>query len=58
MGIRTPEHFLIQVPWPNHTTKEIELDTKFQEAIRAVKSANLEVELSEMAYKDELKKGE
>ncbi len=34
----------------------MELDTKFQEAIRAVKSANLDVELSKMAYKDELKK--
>ena len=36
----------------------MELDTKSQEAIRAVKSAHLEVELSKMAYKDELKKGE
>ena len=33
------------------------LDAKFQEAIRAVEPLNLEVELSKMAYKDELKKG-
>ena len=36
----------------------MELDTKSQEAMTAVKSANLEVDLAKMAYKDELKKEE
>ena len=36
----------------------MELDTKFQEATKAVKSAILEVELTKMQYKDELKKRE
>ncbi len=55
---RTPEDFLIHVQGAIHAIKEMELDTKFQEAMRAVKSANLEVILSKMAYKDELKKRE
>ena len=37
---------------------EMELDTKFQEAMKAVESANLEVNLVNMTYKDELEKGE
>ncbi len=36
----------------------MELDTKFQEAMKAVKSASLEVELTKMNDKDELKKRE
>ncbi len=36
----------------------MELDTKFQETTKAVKSAILEVELSKMTYKDKLKKWE
>ena len=31
------------------------MDTKFQEAAKAVESVNLEVELTKMNYKDELK---
>ena len=54
----TPEHFLFHVQGVIHSIKEMELDIKFQEALRTVKSANLEVKLSKMAYKDELKKGE
>ena len=34
----------------------MELNTKFQEAVKAVKSATLEVNLAKMTYKDELKK--
>ncbi len=55
---KTPEHFLIHVQGAIHAIKEMELDTKFQEAVRAVQSENLEVILSKMAYKDELKKWE
>ena len=33
-----------------HAVKEMELDTKFQEAMKAVKPVNLEVKLSKMAY--------
>ena len=36
----------------------MKLDTKFQEAVRAVESEILEVKLSKMAYKEELKKEE
>ena len=53
MGLRDPEHFLIHVQGAIHAIKEIELDTKFQEAMKAVKCATLEVNLSKMTYKDE-----
>ena len=56
MGVWDPEHFLIYEQGAIHAIKEIELDTKFQETIRAAESVTLEVELSKMAYKDELKK--
>ena len=36
----------------------MELDTKFQEAMKAVESLTLEVNLAKITYKDELKKGE
>ena len=36
----------------------MELDTKFQEAMKAVESAILEVDLTKMQYKDKLKKRE
>ena len=52
-----PEHFLIHIQGAIHAIKEIELDTKFQEAMRAVKSEILEVNLAKMTYKEELKKG-
>ena len=55
---RTPEYFLIHVQRLIHAIKEMELDTKFREAAKAVKSAILEVELTKMNYKDELKKWE
>ena len=55
---KTHKPFLIHVRGTIPTIKEMELDTKFQEAIRAVEYANLDVKLSKMAYKDELKKGE
>ncbi len=54
----TPEHFLIHVQRVFHAIKDMELDSKFQEAVKAVKSANLEVDLAKMTYKDELKKRE
>ena len=57
MGVRDPEHFLIHVKGTIHIIKEIELDTKFQEAMKAVEPENLEVNLAKMTYKDELKKG-
>ncbi len=41
-----------------HAIKEMELDIKFQEAVKAVESANLEVDLAKMTYKDEIKKRE
>ena len=55
---RTPGHFLIHVQGAIQTIKEMELDTKLQEANRSVKSANVEVKLSKMTSNDELKKGE
>ena len=54
----TPEHFLIHVRGVIHAIKEMELDTKFQEATKAVESAILEFDLTKMQYKDELKKRE
>ena len=54
----TPWHFLIYVQGAIHAIREMDLDTKFQEATRALESANLEVNLAKMAYKDDLKKGE
>ncbi len=58
MSVQDPQALSIHVQGAIHTIKEMELDTKSQEAIKAVKSVNLEVELSKMAYKDDLKKGE
>ena len=58
MGIWDPEHFLIHVRGAIHAIKEMELDTKFQEAMKAVKSAILEVVLTKMHYKNELKERE
>ena len=54
----TPEHFLIHVRGAIHAIKEMELDTKFQEAMKTIESASLEVDLTKMQYKDELKKRE
>ena len=54
----TPEHFLIHVRGEIHAIKEMELDTKFQEATKTVESAILEVEITKMQYKDKLKKRE
>ena len=53
---KTPEHFLIHVWGVIHAIKEIALDTKFQGAAKVVKSAILEIDLTKMHYKDELKK--
>ena len=53
---RTHENFLIDVQGTIHAIKEMELNTKFQEAVKAVKSVTLEVDLAKMTYKDELKK--
>ncbi len=36
--------------------KEMALNTKFQEAAKAVESATLEIDLTKMIYKEELKK--
>ena len=55
---RTPEHFLIHVRGAIHAIKEMELDTNFQVASKAIKFAILEVDLTKMQYKDELKKRE
>ena len=54
----TPEHFLIHVQGAIHAIKEKKLDTKFQEASRAVESAVLEVDVATSQYKDELKEWE
>ena len=58
MGIQDPEHFLIHVWGVIHAIKEMELDTKLQEAVKAVESVILAVDLTKMQYKDELKKRE
>ena len=42
----TPEHFLIHVQGAIHAITEMELDTKFQEAAKAVESAILEIDLT------------
>ncbi len=54
----TPEHFRIHARGAIHAIKEMELDTKFQEAAKAVESLILEVDLTKMQYKKELKKRE
>ena len=54
----TPEHFLIHVRGAIHAIKEMDLGIKFQAAMKAVESASLEVDLTKMQYKDELKKRE
>ena len=54
----TPEHFLIHVRGAIHAIKEMELDTKFQEAPKEVESPIVEVDLTKMQYKDELHKRE
>ncbi len=46
----TPQHFLIHVQGVIHTIKDMKLDTNFQEAVMAVKSATLEVDLAKMTY--------
>ncbi len=53
----TPVNFLIHVQGVIHTIKEMKLDLKFQEAVKAVESVTLEVDLAKMIYKDELQKG-
>ena len=55
---RTPEHFIIHVRGVIHAIKEMKLVTKVHEAMKAVKSESLEVDLTKMQYKDELKKRE
>ncbi len=57
MGIWDPKHFLIHVQGAIHVIKEMELNTKFQEATEAVKTAMMDLVLAKMAYKDKLKKG-
>ncbi len=52
---RTSDHFLIHVQGVIHAVMDMEQDTKFQEASRAVESANLEVNLAKLTYKGELK---
>ena len=52
MGIQGPKHFIIHLRGAIHAIKEMELDTKFQEAMKAVKSTILEVDLTKMQYKD------
>ncbi len=54
----TPKHFLIHVQGAIHAIKEMALDKKFQEAVKAVQSASLEGNLVKMTYKVELKKGQ
>jgi hypothetical protein len=41
-----------------HAIKEMGLNTKFKEAIDAVKTAVLDLDIAKTAYKQELKKGE
>ena len=54
----TPKYFLIHVRGVLHVIKDLELDIKFQEAMKAVESVTFLVNLAKMTYKDELKKGE
>ena len=54
----TPKLFLIHVQGAIHAITEMELDTKFKEAVKAVESVILEVNLTKMTYKGKLKKWE
>jgi hypothetical protein len=58
VGIRDPEHFLIHVRGEIHAIKEMGLYTKFKEAIDAVNTATLDLDVAKSAYKHKLKKGE
>ena len=58
MGIQDPIACSYPCARSDHAIKEMDLDTKFQEATEAVESAYLEVNNDNMAHKDELKKGE
>jgi hypothetical protein len=49
MGIWTPKHFFIHVKGAIHAIKEMELDTKFKEAIEAIKTASLDLDFAKMA---------
>ena len=53
MGIRDRHAFShLCVIGAIHAIKEMQLDTKLREAMKAVQSATLEVDLAEMPYKD------
>jgi len=54
----TPEHFLIHVRGAIHAIKEMGLNTKFKEAMEAVETATLDLDIAKTGYKQELKKGE
>ena len=58
MDIRDPEHFFIHVRGPIHAIKEMGLNSKFKEAMDAVETATLDLDITKMGYKQELKKGE
>ena len=54
---RTSENFLINMQGTIHAIKEMDLNSKFKEAIEAIKTVMMDLDLAKMAYTDELKKG-
>ena len=46
-AFRTPEYFLIYVQGVIHAIKEMNLNTKFKEAIEAVKTVTLDLDMPE-----------
>ena len=48
----TPEHFLIHVKRMIHAVKEMELYTKFNEAMAAVETAHLELDIVKAMLKE------
>ncbi len=58
MDVQDPQVLSHHVQGVVHAINEMESDTKFQEAIKVVESVCLEVNLTKMQYKDELKKRE
>ena len=47
----TPAHFLIHARGVIHIIKDMGLNTKFKEAMEAVETATLDLDIAKMAYK-------
>ena len=55
---RTSEHFLIHVRGAIHAIKEMGLITKLKDAMDAVETTTLDLDITKTAYKHEMKNGE